>query len=127
MKNLMLGGKNIILGSGAIEYVKNLAAQKAFIVTGGKSMIASGVVARLENLLGEADCKTLVYSGIKKNPDPGDGLGGLSKMRDYQPDLLVAVGGGSAMDAAKVIAEQMADILSCMFYGEDLAVKLGRI
>lgn len=104
MKNLVLGGRNIVIGSGAIEHVKNIAARKAFIVTGGKSMIASGVIAKLEKLLGEIGCQTQVYSGIKKNPDTGDVLGGLSKMREYQPDLLIAVGGGSPMDAAKVMA-----------------------
>lgn len=104
MKNIMLGGRNVIIGSGALEQIKHLQAERVFIVTGGKSMISSGVIGKIENLLQQNKCQTYVYSGIKKNPDTGDVLGGLSKMREFRPELLIAVGGGSPMDAAKVMA-----------------------
>lgn len=104
MKKLMLGGKNIILGRGAIEHVKNLQAGNIFIVTGGKSMIDSGVIDKIVVFLKQNQSRVYVYSGIKKNPDTYDVIGGLDKMREFKPDLLIAVGGGSAMDAAKVMA-----------------------
>ncbi|NLP42629.1 MAG: iron-containing alcohol dehydrogenase [Veillonellaceae bacterium] len=104
MKCLILGGRNVIIGRGALEKVKSIQAERAFIVTGGSSMFKSGVIDKIENLLQQSKCQTYVYSGIKKNPDTRDVLGGLSKMRDFKPDLLIAVGGGSPIDAAKVMA-----------------------
>ncbi|MDD4600664.1 Aldehyde-alcohol dehydrogenase [bioreactor metagenome] len=104
MKNLILGGRNIVIGRGALESLQNLKAERVFIVTGGKSMLESGVIARIEKLLAVKGCQTYVYSGIKKNPDTVDVLGGLGKMRDFRPDLIIAVGGGSPIDAAKVMA-----------------------
>lgn len=104
MKDLILGGNKIVMGRGSIKNIRNLAAHRAFIVTGGKSMFESGVIANIEKLLNDTGCQTLVYSGIKKNPDTGDVIGGLNKMREFKPDLLIAVGGGSPMDAAKVMA-----------------------
>lgn len=104
MKNLVFGGRNIIIGRGSIESLKEIKATKAFIVTGGRSMVESGVIARIEGILKEDGCETYVYHGIKKNPDTEDVLGGVAKMRGFQPDLLIAVGGGSPMDAAKVMS-----------------------
>lgn len=104
MKSLIFGGENIIIGRGAIESLKDVKAAKAFIVTGGRSMLESGVIARIQDLLGKTGCETYVYRGIKKNPDTDDVLGGVAKMNEFQPDLLIAVGGGSPMDAAKVMS-----------------------
>lgn len=103
MKNLIFGGRNIIIGRGAIESLKEIKAAKAFIVTGGRSMLESGVIARIEGILMENGCETYIYHGIKKNPDTDDVLVGVAKMKDFKPDLLLAVGGGSPMDAAKVM------------------------
>lgn len=104
MKELIFGGNKIVMGRDSIKNIRNLAAHRAFIVTGGKSMFESGVIANIQKLLNGTGCQTLVYSGIKKNPDTGDVIGGLNKMREFKPDLLIAVGGGSPMDAAKVMA-----------------------
>jgi len=103
MKKLILGGQSLLIGRGSLEKVKDIAATKAFIVTGGSSMVKSGVVDRIAALLQENNCSAYIYSGIPKNPDSEDVLAGVAKMREVSPDLLIAVGGGSAIDAAKVM------------------------
>ena len=104
MKKLLLGGQAIITGSGSIAELSKVKASRAFIVTGGSAMQTSGVISKIEGILQENGCKTYSYGGIGKNPDTQAVLDGLAKMRECKPDLLVAVGGGSPIDAAKVMA-----------------------
>jgi len=103
MKKLLLGGQSIITGCGSIAELSNVKASRAFIVTGGSAMQTSGVIAKIEAIFKANGCKTCIYGGIGKNPDTQAVLDGLSKMREFEPDLLVAVGGGSPIDAAKVM------------------------
>ncbi|TWH46697.1 iron-containing alcohol dehydrogenase [Sporomusa sp. KB1] len=104
MKKLVLGGQSIITGCGSIAELSNVKASRAFIVTGGSAMQTSGVIAKIEGIFKANGCKTCIYGGIGKNPDTQAVLEGLSIMREFEPDLLVAVGGGSPIDAAKVMA-----------------------
>lgn len=104
MKKLILGGRAIITGRGSIAELGKIKAKRAFIVTGGSAMQATGVIAKVEALLQTAGCNTCVYGGIGKNPDTQAVLDGLASMREFKPDVLVAVGGGSPIDAAKVMA-----------------------
>jgi len=103
MKKIVLSGKCIVTGAGSIEYLKDLDCKKSFIVTGGSSMKKSGVLDQVVNYLSGEGRKVCIYSGIKKNPTFEEVLDGLAQMSDFQPDMVVAVGGGSAMDAAKAM------------------------
>ncbi|MDF2569085.1 MAG: putative butanol dehydrogenase, nadph-dependent [Sporomusa sp.] len=103
MKRIMLGGQAIITGRGSIVELREIKASRAFIVTGGSAMQSSGVIAKIERILADVGCSTYVYGGIGKNPDTQAVIDGLTKMREFAPDLLVAVGGGSPIDAAKVM------------------------
>ena len=104
MKELLLGAKSIYTGAGSLAALKNVAGSRAFIVTGGSSMFKNGVIAKIEELLKQQNCETYVYSGVGKNPDTEVVTGGLIKMREFAPDLVIGVGGGSPIDAAKVMA-----------------------
>lgn len=104
MKSLMFGGERLIVGNGSLEYLKSIAATKAFIVTGSKSMLENGTIARIQKLLAHSHCPSAVFSGVVKNPDTQAILSGLAAMQAFKPDVLIAVGGGSALDAAKVMA-----------------------
>lgn len=102
MKNIVLSGKAIITGRGSLEYLKNIKFNNAFVVTGGKSMIKHGVIDRIKKYMG-SDKEITVYPGIGKNPTYKEVLDGLEVMRVKSPDMVIAVGGGSAMDAAKAM------------------------
>jgi alcohol dehydrogenase class IV len=104
MKSLILGARTLITGSGSIGYLAALQKARVFIVTGGKSMTESGVIARIETMLRQNDCQTELFSGIKPNPDTEIIENGLAGMRAFRPDIILAVGGGSSLDAAKVMA-----------------------
>ena len=118
MKELLLGGQALVIGRGSLDHLGTLAARRAFIVTGGSSMIKSGVIARIEAILQPTGCVTQLHAGVGANPDTDAVLAGVAAMRAFAPDTVIAVGGGSAIDAAKVMT------LFCDHPGLDFAAAL---
>ena len=103
MRKLVLSGKGILTGEGSLLALKDLKYERALLVTGGSSMIKSGVIARAEKHLQMNGTETDLFSGVPKNPSIEDVLKGLVICRKFKPDVILAIGGGSAMDCAKAI------------------------
>lgn len=103
MRKLVLSGKGILTGEGSLLALKDLKYERALLVTGGNSMIKSGVIARAEKYLQMNGTETDLFSGVPKNPSIEDVLKGLVICRKFKPDVILAIGGGSAMDCAKAI------------------------
>lgn len=104
MKELIFHGRAIITGRDSLEYVKNIDFKRAFVVTGGHSMFNNGTIDKIKDIIQKENKEVYVYSGIAKNPDTETVLTALEKAKEFQPDIIIAVGGGSPIDAAKVIA-----------------------
>lgn len=102
MKSLRLTGRQLTIGPGSLDAVKDLSFSRAFVVTGSGSMFRSGVIGRIHDMLSPRGIVE-VYSGIGANPTCEEVEKGLAAMRSFQPDLILAVGGGSAIDAAKAM------------------------
>ena len=93
----------IHFGVGAIDALPSLVGQRKAAVVTFPQARAHGLVDRLQDLLGERLCG--VIENTQPNPDV-DGLGALYEefWRTQQAaDVIVAVGGGSALDTAKVL------------------------
>ena len=103
MRKLVLSGKGILTGEGSLLALKDLKYERALLVTGGSSMIKSGVIARAEKYLQMNGTETDLFSGVPKNPSIEDVLKGLVICLKFKPDVILAIGGGSAMDCAKAI------------------------
>lgn len=103
MKKLVLSGKKIVTGAGSLAYLEELSFTKALVVTGGGSMIRSGVIDRAKGFLEKNGAEVRVYSGVPKNPSIDEVNKGLEVCREFNPDAVIAIGGGSAMDCAKAI------------------------
>lgn len=103
MKKVVLSGRGILTEAGSLKYLKELTGERAVIVTGGSSMIKNGVIARAQVYLKEAGMESSLFSGIKKNPSITQVMEGVTYLRETQPDIILAIGGGSAMDAAKAM------------------------
>lgn len=103
MRPMKLAGEQLIFGRGCLEHLKTLEGSRAFIVTGGSSMQKSGVLQKVVDYLGEAGMTCRVFSGVEPDPKFSTVLRGAKAMQEFQPDVIVGLGGGSAMDAAKAM------------------------
>jgi alcohol dehydrogenase class IV len=104
-------------GEGAVrqvpELVAGFGARRVLLVCGRRSFEASGAARILPGLLQVAAvCR---WSDFAANPDASDLVSGLTLAEDFRPDLVLGVGGGSALDLAKLL---------CAFAGIPDAAKL---
>lgn len=82
--------------------IRQMGAHRAFIVCSG-SAIRQGVTRKLETYLQEAGMVTALYADVTSDPTVDTVLGGAEAMRRFEPDLIIALGGGSPIDAAKAM------------------------
>jgi alcohol dehydrogenase class IV len=92
-------------GCGSISSVRKIAAclkaQKILIVTGKQSFEASGAADALYRSLDSLD--VLRFSNFDVNPSLEDTLPGIDLLQQFQPDLVIGIGGGSVIDMGKLI------------------------
>ncbi len=103
MRPMKLAGSELMFGAGSLDYIKSIHAQRASIVVGGSSMEKSGMLAKVQELFCEAGVQVSVIRGVEPDPSLETVLRGAGEMLEFQPDLIVGLGGGSAMDAAKAM------------------------
>ncbi len=95
--------RDLYHGKGAIDELKNLSGKKAFVVVGGGSMKRFGFLDRAVNNLKEAGMEVELFEGVEADPSVDTVMAGAAAMRKSQPDWIVAIGGGSPIDAAKAM------------------------
>ena len=97
----------VVFGCGSFHELKELPmpGKKALIViSGGKSMERLGYCAELERQLHEMDIATCLYNKVRPNPTRDSVMEGAAMAREAGCDFLVALGGGSTVDAAKAMS-----------------------
>ncbi|MGP1505217.1 MAG: iron-containing alcohol dehydrogenase [Eggerthia catenaformis] len=95
--------RDLYHGKGALEALKTLKGKKAIICVGGGSMKRFGFLDRAEAYLKEAGMEVLLFEGIESDPSVDTVMKGAKVMLDFEPDWIVAIGGGSPIDAAKAM------------------------
>ena len=95
--------RDLYHGKGALEALKNLKGKKAVICVGGGSMKKFGFLDKAEKYLKEAGMEVSIIDGIEPDPSVTTVMNGAKKMLEFQPDWIVAIGGGSPIDAAKAM------------------------
>jgi len=95
--------KEVFHGLGSLENLKGLKGTKAVIVIGGNSVKANGSLERTENYLKEAGILSVVFSGVEADPSIDTVKKGADFFIQEQPDVIVGLGGCSAIDAAKAM------------------------
>ncbi len=103
MRPMKLAGSELMFGEGCLAYIKTIKAEKVSIVVGGKSMERSGMLAKVEGYFKETGAKTMIISKVEPDPSFETVIRGAQEMLTFEPDLIVGLGGGSAMDAAKAM------------------------
>lgn len=87
----------------SIQYLEKMdGIERAFIVT-DPTMVKLGNVDKILYYLRKRKhyCHAEIYSDVEPDPDVDTVMRGVEAMRAFQPDVIIALGGGSAMDAAK--------------------------
>jgi alcohol dehydrogenase class IV len=95
--------REVYFGPGSLENIKKIKAKKAVIVTGGSSMKKSGVLDRTVRLLKEAEIESRVFDGVEPDPSVETVMKGTAFLNSEKPDLIIGLGGCSAIDAAKAM------------------------
>ncbi|GGG26102.1 iron-containing alcohol dehydrogenase [Paenibacillus abyssi] len=95
--------RDIYYGEGSLEILKSIQGKKASIVIGGQSIKESGYLQKIESYLAEAGFETQLIEGVEPDPSVQTVHNGAQLMEQFQPDWIIAVGGGSPIDAAKVM------------------------
>ena len=95
--------RDLYHGENALEALKTFTGKRAVICVGGGSMKRFGFLDKAIAYLQEAGMEVKVIDGIEPDPSVETVMNGAAVMREFQPDWIVAIGGGSPIDAAKAM------------------------
>ena len=96
-----------VIGAGAVQQVpdlaKTLGGTRPLLVT-DEGVAALGIAPAIAGSLEAAGLPTAVFTGVQPDPTDANVAAGVEAMRAHEADIVIAVGGGSPIDAAKVIS-----------------------
>ena len=95
--------RDLYHGKGSLEALKSFKGKKAIVCVGGGSMKKFGFLDKAVSYLKEAGMEVQLFEGIESDPSVETVMKGAQAMLDFQPDWIVAIGGGSPIDAAKAM------------------------
>lgn len=86
----------------ALEELNAMKKKRAFIVT-DRVLFDLGYTHKITNILSENHIEYKIFSDVEPDPTLKAAKLGADAMRDFNPDVIIAIGGGSPMDAAKIM------------------------
>ena len=95
--------RDLYHGKGSLDALKELKGKKAIVVTGGGSMKRFGFLDRVTENLKAAGMEVRLFEGVEPDPSVETVMKGAKAMQEFGPDWIVAIGGGSPIDAAKAM------------------------
>lgn len=95
--------RDLYHGKDALSSLKTLEGKKAIVVVGGGSMKRNGFLDKAVDYLKEAGMEVKLFEGVEPDPSVDTVMKGAAVMREFEPDWIVAMGGGSPIDAAKAM------------------------
>ena len=95
--------RDLYHGKGSLEALKSFEGKRAMICVGGGSMKRFGFLDRAIGYLKEAGMEVELFEGIEPDPSVETVMKGADAMLAFQPDWIIAMGGGSPIDAAKAM------------------------
>ncbi len=95
--------RDLYHGENALEALKTFTGKRAVVCVGGGSMKRFGFLDKAVSYLQEAGMEVRLIEGIEPDPSVQTVMKGAAVMQEFQPDWIVAIGGGSPIDAAKAM------------------------
>ena len=95
--------RDLYHGKGALEALKTFDGKRAIICVGGGSMKKFGFLDKAVSYLKEAGMEVELFEGIEPDPSVETVMRGAEAMLKFEPDWIIAMGGGSPIDAAKAM------------------------
>jgi alcohol dehydrogenase class IV len=95
--------RDLYHGKNAIEELANFEGKKAMVVLGGGSMKKFGFLDKVVGYLEKAGLEVKLFENVEPDPSVETVMAGAKAMTEFQPDWIVAIGGGSPIDAAKAM------------------------
>ena len=92
----------VVFGEGALSYLAQIHGTRAYIITDAQ-MVQFGFVDLVKEQLAQANIEARVFAQVEPEPSLDTVRRGAEALRAYEPDWIVGLGGGSAMDAAKAM------------------------
>jgi alcohol dehydrogenase class IV len=97
----------IVTGAGASatagEHAARLGARRALIVT-DPFILSTGIAERIQGHLSDSGIEAAIFSDVQPDPTDSNVADGLLALEEHEAQIVVAVGGGSALDAGKMVA-----------------------
>lgn len=103
MRPMKLAGSELLFGRGTLAHLETLKARKIVIVLGDDIVYKNGVMDIVTQHLNHANIPFDVFMGVEPDPGLKTVLKGAKFMLEKEPDFILAIGGGSTMDAAKAM------------------------
>ena len=95
--------RDLYHGKGALDALKTFEGKRAMVCVGGGSMKRFGFLDTVVANLKEAGMEVELFECIEPDPSVDTVMRGAAAMEKFQPDWIVAIGGGSPIDAAKAM------------------------
>ncbi|MEG0181616.1 MAG: iron-containing alcohol dehydrogenase [Peptostreptococcaceae bacterium] len=95
--------RDLYFGDDAIDHLKDVKGNKAMLVIGSERLIKDGTVPKIQENLKLANIENRVFTGVENDPSVATVRKGVEMMNDFNPDLIIGIGGGSPIDAAKAM------------------------
>lgn len=95
--------REVYFGDDALKHLKTVKAKKAMLVIGSRRLVEDGTIPKIRTILEEAGIVSAVFSGVEADPSIATVRKGVEAFNAFQPDLIIGVGGGSPIDAAKAM------------------------
>jgi len=92
--------REIVWGRGSLSHLEKVEGKRAIIIT-DKNMVQTGMVDRAEGYLKKAGLEVVTFDDVDPNPPITNVTNALDAYRDFNPDVIIGLGGGSPIDVGK--------------------------